>query len=69
MMDYIVKMGMKSLVEKKFTKNLVLEFWDDKNFISGTRQDISYLQYASFANKRFEWTINFVPKMDENFAF
>jgi len=69
MLDYIIQMGMKGLVETKFTKALVLEFWNDESSVTGTRKNLSYIAYGAKVAKRFGWNIDLKPHLDYNYAF
>ena len=69
MLDYILQMGMKDIVETKFTKGLVLEFWDNESLITGDSHQISSLHQFASINKKFEWKDNFVPNVKETFSF
>ena len=69
MLDYILQIKIKELIETKFTKNLVLEFWDNDSLVTGTRQQISSLHNAVHVNRRFQWIIDFKPKITEIFSF
>lgn len=71
MLDYILQMDMKDLVETKFTKGLVQEFWDNESLITGSRTQISSLINSVHTTKRFQWTQDFVPKLatDNMFSF
>jgi len=69
MLDYMITMGMKDIVETTFTKSLILDFWDDETSITGKKKDYSFLCHAVNESKRFEWKISFKPNLNENFAF
>jgi hypothetical protein len=69
MLDYIITMGMKDIVETTFTKTLILDFWDDETSLTGSTKDYSYLWHAVNESKRFEWKISFKPNTSENFGF
>jgi len=69
MLDYIVRMEIKGLVETKFTKALVFEFWNDILSVNGNKTQISFIAYGAKAAKRFSWKIAMKPALDHNFAF
>ena len=69
MLDYIMQMGMKDLVETKFTKGLVLELWDNDSLVTGSKKQISSVYHSVQLSKKFQWKPNFVPKLSETFSF
>lgn len=69
MLDYIIRMEMKGLVETKFTKALVLEFWNDESSVNGKAKHISFINHGAKVSKRFSWNIDLKPKLDYNYSF
>ena len=69
MLDYILQMGMKNLVETKFTKGLVLELWDNDSLVTGSKKEISTIYNAVNVNKKFSWKPKITSKLTENYSF
>ena len=69
MLDYIVQMSMRSLIETPFTKALILEFWDDKSSITGSRKNISHIAHSLKVAKSFTWVNDLKTTLDRSFSF
>jgi len=69
MLDYILQMGLKNLVETKFTKGLVLELWDNDSLVTGSKKEISVIHNSVHVSKKFMWKPKITSKLTENYSF
>jgi len=68
MLDYIMRLGIQSICETKFTKALVNEFWEGKDFITASKRQYSAVLHAATSSKRFEWLNKFKPDTEGSYA-